>query len=196
MARRWTPATGSVPVGSLGQPTPARSIGVAGSTEPDDYRTKSSDRARGRKVSGSAAVDDASRCRSFDRAGLRTDHRRCGPLSMGQAGGQLSRAGTAGRFQWESATVGTHHQAGELDIAFSAGGSGPGHGTQPAGMAPKYAHLMMRRGRKTAKVAMAGRLAIRLYWMMRQGWNYQQWSKFGSHAGQPGNRHGVPSNIE
>jgi transposase len=44
----------------------------------------------------------------------------------------------------------------------------------------KYAHLMMRRGRKTAKVAMARRLAIRLYWMMRQGWDYQQWSKFGS----------------
>jgi transposase len=60
----------------------------------------------------------------------------------------------------------------------------------------KYAHLMMRRGRKTAKVAMARRLAVRLYWMMRQGWNYQQWIKFGSHAGQPGNRHGVPSNIE
>ena len=60
----------------------------------------------------------------------------------------------------------------------------------------KYAHLMMRRGRKTAKVAMARRLAVRLYWMMRQGWDYQQWSKFGSHAGQPGNRDGVPSNIE
>ena len=60
----------------------------------------------------------------------------------------------------------------------------------------KYAHLMMRRGRKTAKVAMARRLAVRLYWMMRQGWDYQQWSKFGSHAGQPGNRDGVPLNIE
>jgi len=60
----------------------------------------------------------------------------------------------------------------------------------------KYVHLMMRRGRKTAKVAMARRLAVRLYWMMRQGWNYQQWSKFGSHAGQPGNRDGVRSNIE
>jgi len=22
-----------------------------------------------------------------------------------------------------------------------------------------------------------------LHWMMRQGWDYQQWSKFGSHAG-------------
>ena len=55
----------------------------------------------------------------------------------------------------------------------------------------KYLHLMMRRGRKTAKVAMARRLAVRLYWMMRQQWDYQQWVKFGSHAEQPGNRHGV-----
>jgi len=55
----------------------------------------------------------------------------------------------------------------------------------------KYLHLMMRRGRKIAKVAMARRLAVRLYWMMRQGWDYQQRNKFGSHAGQPGHRHGV-----
>ena len=55
----------------------------------------------------------------------------------------------------------------------------------------KYLHLMMRRGRKTAKVAMARKLAVRLYWMMRQGWDYPQWSKFGSHAGQPGHRDGV-----
>src|SRR5262245_27758505 len=33
----------------------------------------------------------------------------------------------------------------------------------------KYHHLMLGRGQKTAKVAMARRLAVRLYWMMRQG---------------------------
>ena len=55
----------------------------------------------------------------------------------------------------------------------------------------KYFHLMMRRGRKIAKVAMARRLAVRLYWMMRKGWDYEQLKKFGSHAGQPGNRDGV-----
>jgi transposase len=55
----------------------------------------------------------------------------------------------------------------------------------------RYFHLMMRRGRKIAKVAMARRLAVCLYWMMRQGWDYQQWVEFGSYAGQPGNRHGV-----
>ena len=60
----------------------------------------------------------------------------------------------------------------------------------------KYFHLAMRRGRKIAKVAMARRLAIGLYWMWRQGWDYEQVKKFGSHAGQPGNRHGVQSNTE
>src|SRR5713226_7790134 len=55
----------------------------------------------------------------------------------------------------------------------------------------KYFHLAMRRGRKIAKVAMARRLAIQMYWMMRKGWDYEQVKKFGSHAGQPGNPHGV-----
>ena len=55
----------------------------------------------------------------------------------------------------------------------------------------KYFHLAMRRGRKIAKVAMARRLAVRLYWMLRKGWDYEQVKQFGSHAGQPGNRDGV-----
>jgi transposase len=55
----------------------------------------------------------------------------------------------------------------------------------------KYIHLTMRRERKIAKVAMAGKLAVRRFWMMRQGWNYEQVMKFGSHAELPGHRHGV-----
>ena len=44
----------------------------------------------------------------------------------------------------------------------------------------------MRRGRPIAEVAMARRLAVRLYWMWRKGWDYQQTLKFGSHVGQLG----------
>jgi transposase len=55
----------------------------------------------------------------------------------------------------------------------------------------RYAHLSMRRDRRIAKVAMARRLAISLYWMWRKGYDYQQSLKFGSHAGEPGYRHGV-----
>jgi transposase len=60
----------------------------------------------------------------------------------------------------------------------------------------KFFHLAMRRGRKIAKVAMARRLAVRLYWMWRKGWDYEQLKKFGSHAGQPENRRGVQLNTE
>ena len=60
----------------------------------------------------------------------------------------------------------------------------------------RYFHLAMRRGRKIAKVAMARRLAVRLYWMWRKGWDYQQLTKFSSHAGEPGHRDGVKQNTE
>ena len=55
----------------------------------------------------------------------------------------------------------------------------------------KFFHLAMRRGRKIAKVAMARKLAVHLYWMWRRSWDYSQLQKFGSHAGVPGNRRGA-----
>jgi transposase len=47
----------------------------------------------------------------------------------------------------------------------------------------KYAHLTMRRNKSIAKVAMARKLAVRLFWMWRKGWDYQQLNKFGAHVG-------------
>jgi transposase len=55
----------------------------------------------------------------------------------------------------------------------------------------RYMHLAMRRQRNIAKVAMARRLGVRLYWMWRNGWEYAQLVKFGSNAGQLGTGHGV-----
>jgi len=49
----------------------------------------------------------------------------------------------------------------------------------------------MRRERRIAKVAIARKLAVRLYWMWRKGWDYEQLRKLGAHAGEPGNRQGV-----
>jgi transposase len=57
----------------------------------------------------------------------------------------------------------------------------------------KYFHLALRRGRKIAKVAMARRLAVRMYWMWRKGWNYEQLKKFGSQGRKPGSHAGVPT---
>src|SRR6266404_5131595 len=60
----------------------------------------------------------------------------------------------------------------------------------------KFFHLAMRRGRKIAKVATARRLAVRLYWMWRKGWDYEQLKKIGSHTGQPGLRQDVQLTTE
>jgi hypothetical protein len=59
----------------------------------------------------------------------------------------------------------------------------------------KFFHLAMRRGRKIAKVAMARRLAVRLYWMWREERDYEHLKKFGPHAGQPGSGVAVQQNI-
>ena len=55
----------------------------------------------------------------------------------------------------------------------------------------RYLHLVMRRERRIAKVAMARRLAVRLYWMWRKGWEYSQTVEFGSYAGQLVTGHGA-----
>lgn len=55
----------------------------------------------------------------------------------------------------------------------------------------RYLHLAMRREKSIAKAAMGRRLAVRLYWMWRNGWEYSQSVEFGSHAGQLEIGHGV-----
>jgi transposase len=55
----------------------------------------------------------------------------------------------------------------------------------------RYLHLAMRREKSIAKVAMGRRLAVRLYWMWRNGWEYSQSVEFGSHTGELVTEHGV-----
>jgi hypothetical protein len=82
-----------------------------------------------------AATGDSSWCGSAHGIGVRADHRRSRTLSEWQAGGQLSRSGSAGRLQRESKTAGAHHQARKFDLALLAGRGGAGHGAQSSGMA-------------------------------------------------------------
>ena len=55
----------------------------------------------------------------------------------------------------------------------------------------QYVHLALRRNHAIAKVAMARKLAVRLFWMWRKEWDYQQVKNFGSHVGQLVQSHGV-----
>ena len=60
-----------------------------------------------------------------------------------------------------------------------------------SGWRRRYIHLAMRREKIIAKAAMARRLAVRLYWMWRNSWEYAPSVECGSHAGQLATGHGV-----
>lgn len=55
----------------------------------------------------------------------------------------------------------------------------------------RYVHLAMRRHRNIAMVALGRRLAIRLYWMWRNGCAYSPSREFGSNVGQLATGQGV-----
>src|SRR6516164_2419090 len=57
----------------------------------------------------------------------------------------------------------------------------------------RYFHLALRRGRAIATVALARKLAVRLFWMWHKGQDYQQVKKFGSDTGQLEVPNGVKS---
>ena len=85
---------------------------------------------------------------------------------------------------------------GNISVRFFAGRSSAGYSTQSSGMAQQV--LLSCDGARTEdrESSMARMLAVYLYWMWRRGLDHGQMQKLGSHAGQPGNRHGVPLNIE
>src|SRR4029077_11061333 len=135
VAGSGTKAVGGISASSVGEPATARSAGVAGSTEPDDRRTDSGDRARSGEVSGGPTLDDPSWSRPADGTGVRADHRASGSVSVWQADRELSGAGAAGRLERESATTRPHHETRKLSITFPAGGSGASDGAQSSRMA-------------------------------------------------------------
>jgi transposase len=55
---------------------------------------------------------------------------------------------------------------------------------QDASWHRQYVRLSMARHHGVAKLAIAHKLAVRMYWMLRSGENYQQVRERGSHAGQ------------
>src|SRR5215467_4390621 len=79
--------------------------------------------------------DDPSRSGCADRISFRADHRESGSVSVRQADRELPGIGALGRFQWEPAAAGAHHETREFDVALLVGGSCPSYGTKHSGMA-------------------------------------------------------------
>ena len=86
-------------------------------------------------ANGSSTIANASRSGAADSLSIRTRHWNPRAFPVRQANRQLCRAGSSGGVERGSATTRAHQQTGELVAAVSAGGSSPGHGSQPSAVA-------------------------------------------------------------
>jgi len=167
------------------------SAAVAGSAEPDDCRSDASDRAGGGEMSGGTALADVSWSGALTALAFvliigRTERFQCGKQIAAYLGLVPLEDSSGSRLR-----LGHITKQGSSILRFLLVEAAQVTARSIPEWRNKYFHLAMRRGRKIAKVAMARRLAIALYWMWRKGWNYEQLRKFGSHAGKLGTGDGV-----
>jgi transposase len=138
-----------------------------------------------------AAAKDPSRSGVADCTGVRADHRRSQPVPLRKQIASYLGLVPAEDSSGERRRLGHISKQGNSLLRFLLVEAAQVTVRNEPRWRNQFFHLAMRRGRKIAKVAMARRLAVRLYWMWRRGWDYQQLEQFGSHAGQPGTGHGV-----
>src|ERR1700746_1054804 len=101
-----------------------------------------------------------------------------------------------GKIQWESAATRTHHQTGEFDVALPAGGGGPGHGAQLAGVAQPVLPSDDASGTENSKSGQGPPFSHSFVLDVSRGTGLPAAEKFGSYAGQPGSGDGVQQNTE
>jgi len=82
-----------------------------------------------------------------------------------------------------AAAAGTPHQAGQRGVARLADGSATHSVRFDADSRRQYVRLAVKKNRSTATVAIARKLAVRLWWMWKLGVEAGQRVESGSHAG-------------
>jgi hypothetical protein len=94
------------------------SVGVTRPTHAADPEVGASTRSGSGEASGGAAADDAPRSGAADGIGFRVSDRNSGPFSLRETDRQLCGAGSRGKLQRRSATIGAHQQASKATCYF------------------------------------------------------------------------------
>ncbi len=89
---------------------------------------------------------------------------------MWQADRQLCGTGTCGRFERGAARLGHISKQGNSLLRFLLVEAAQATVRHDPDWRRRFMHLAMRRERRIAKVAMARKLAVSLYWMWRKEW--------------------------
>ena len=172
--RNGTGGVGETGVAALCRGTARAFAKNAGAVGGGDCGAEPAGGRGGEATASSGEVDDASGGRSGDGVGHGADAGSGKALRKWAPGGQLLRTDSARALQWWTAEVGTDQQAGQFVSALLAGGSGAVGGALRRGVGRFYRRLAVRKHRALAKVAVARKLAMRLYLMLREDWTYAQ----------------------
>src|SRR5215472_7159163 len=179
MAACRSQGTGVDRTGSVGQPTAA---GPARLTRPVDAEDPATDAGIGRgsgEASGNAIADDVSRSRPLTALAYEV----IGTPERFDCGKQLaSYVGLAPeeKSSGDRRRLGHISKQGNVLLRFLLVEAAQVTVRSQPEWRSQFFLLAMRRGRKIAKVAMARKLAVHLYWMWRQGRDYGPWRKLGS----------------
>src|SRR6266550_8328853 len=106
----------------------------------------------------------------------------------GKAGGQLSGPDSARALLGGTAEAGCDHQAGQPHAAHVAGGSGAGGGGARSRIAQAVSPPLSSETQSRGQVAVARKLAVRLYWMLHERGLSRDRSHREQPAGAPGRR--------
>jgi len=160
--------------GSLGELSPA---GVA-----DDARSvRRFTRRTGSRGGGASGTEcrrcpshDASGSRAGDFAGVRANAGTGGAVRAEQTGGELSGTEPARALFGRTAAVRCDLETRQSDDALVVGRGRTHSGAVDGELRQDYQRLKLRRGSGVAKVAIARKLAVRMYWMLRGQASYAQ----------------------
>ena len=191
----WRPAgrneLESLKLAALGQPTTPRLARLTGSTDAEDPGSDAPTGTGSGEATGDAAADDASRRGPADGTGLRVSGRNAQRFHCGKQIASYVGLVPTEESSGDRRRLGHISKQGNVLLRFLLVEAAQVTVRSHPEWRSTFFHLALRRGRKIAKVAMARKLAVHLYWMWRQGLDYGQLHKLGSHAGEPGNPHGV-----
>ena len=175
----------------MGQPATPGLTRLTRPTNAQDSGTNSRFGGGGGDASGDTAADDASRSRPADGAGFRIGDRTPQRFHCGQQVASYVGLVPSEESSGDRRRLGHISQQGNALLRFLLVEAAQVTVRSQPEWRSRFFHLAMRRGRKIAKVAMARKLAVHLYWMWRRGWDFGPLEKLGSHPGAPGNRDGV-----
>ena len=169
MASGRSPGTGVVRTGSLGQPATSGLARLTRSTDAEDSGTDACAGSGSGEASSDAAADNASRgwaltALAFELVIGTPQRFHCGKQVASYVGLVPSEESSGDRRR-----LGHISKQGNALLRFLLVEAAQVTVRSQAEWRSRFFHLAMRRGRKIAKVAMARKLAVHLYWMWHQG---------------------------